>query len=140
PLIIGVDATVPGFIHSDGTAGWDIDRLIAPVGLLARYAQLPFRNEPLVIPAETFEQTRVTLTLAPKFGKPALPQSANVATQYGTFSSQFSLAATLTGTQLHFSRMLDLRANLVPPSGYGAFRSFGEVVDNQDHLRITGND
>ena len=138
PLIIGVDATVPGFIHSDGTAGWDIDRLIAPVGLLSRYAQLPFRDEPLVIPAETYEQTQVTLKLAPKFGKPVLPQSANVSTQYGTFSSQFSTAPTLTGTQIHFNRLLDLRANLIPPSGYGAFRSFGEVVDNQDHLRITG--
>lgn len=142
PLIIGVDATVPGFIHSDttnnGTGGWDIDRLIAPVGLLARYAQLPFRNEPLVIPAESYEQTQVTLTLAPKFGKPTLPAGANVATQYGTFSSQFSQTATLTGDQIRFSRLLDLRASLVPPSGYAAFRSFGEVVDNQDHLRITG--
>jgi len=137
PLIVAIDATVPGFIQVNGSgpgAGWDIEHLVGAVGVLARYAPLPFRDEPLVIPGDTFEQTSVKLTLPARFGSASLPPAVNLQNQFGRFSSTFSQ----TGSQITFDRIMYLKAALIQPANYAAFRAFGEAVDNQDRLRLTG--
>jgi len=141
PLIIAVDATVPDFVHSDGTtpgASWDIDRLAGAVGMLARYAPLPFRTEPLVIGGDSFEQTQVTMTLPARFGVATLPAAAKLENPFGRFTSTFSESAAGEGTRIQFDRLFYLKANLVPATNYAAFRSFAEAVDQQDRLRLTG--
>jgi hypothetical protein len=137
PLIVAIDATVPGFIQTNGSgagASWDIEHLVGAVGVLARYAPLPFRDEPLVIPGDTFEQTSVKLTLPARFGSAALPPAVNLENQFGRFSSKFSQSAS----EISFDRVMYLKAALIAPANYGAFRAFGEAVDNQDRLRLTG--
>lgn len=142
PLIVDVDATVPNFVRSDSLtpgAGWDIARLSGSVGVLARYAQLPFRTEPLVIGGDSFEQTKVTLDLPAKFGSAALPADANLQTDYGRLESTFKQTTTAAGGhRISFNRVFTLRANLVQPQAYPAFRRFAEAVDSQDRLEITG--
>ena len=141
PLIIAIDARVPEFVHSDGAAAgasWDIDRLTGAVGVLARYAPLPFRTEPLVIGGESFEQTQVTLTLPARFGAAALPAAATLENPFGRFSSTFSESKAGAGTRIQFHRLFFLKANLVGTKDYAAFRSFAEAVDQQDRLRLTG--
>jgi len=137
PLIIAVDATVPNFIHTDGAAAgsaWDIERLTSSVGLLRRYAPLPFRKLPLIIPGDSFEQTKLSLMLPAKFADAKLPAAVNLENPFGRFTSTFSLA----DGKLDFNRLLFLKADNIAPDAYPAFRSFGEAVDNQDRLRLTG--
>ncbi|MGH9478974.1 MAG: hypothetical protein ACRD1A_07060, partial [Terriglobales bacterium] len=142
PLIIDVDATVPNFVRSDALtpgAGWDIARLSGSVGVLGRYAQLPFRTEPLVIGGDSFEQTKVTLDLPARFGAAVLPTDADLQTEYGRLESTFKQTGTADGgRRISFNRLFVLHANLVPPQAYPGFRNFAEAVDTQDRLEITG--
>jgi len=134
PLVITVDATVPGFVHNDGGTAWDIEHLASPAGLLQRYAPLPFRTQPLVIAGGSFEQTNVAVTLPARFAGVELPPDAHIDNAFGSFSAGY----TDQGGKIVFNRSLELKPNLIPPNQYDAFRNFGESVDNQDRLRITG--
>ncbi|MGH9480857.1 MAG: hypothetical protein ACRD1L_02095 [Terriglobales bacterium] len=143
PLIIAVDATVPDFVHGDNGAAagssWDIARLASAVGVLARYAPLQLRTQPLEISGDTFEQTRVSLDLPARFGSASLPPAAKLENPYGRFTSSLTQSpAPGGGTHLQFDRLFFLRANLVPPGDYPAFRAFAEAVDTQDRLQLTG--
>lgn len=141
PLIIAIDATVPDFVHSDGTAAgasWDIERLAAAVGVLGRYAPLPFRTHPLEIAGDTFEQTKVTLDLPARFGAVSLPPAAKLENPFGRFTSSFSQSPATGGTRIEFDRLFYLKANLIQPRDYPAFRTFAEAVDTQDRLQLTG--
>ncbi|MGH9466340.1 MAG: DUF3858 domain-containing protein [Terriglobales bacterium] len=137
PLIFSIDATVPGFIQMNGTqagSSWNIGHLTGAVGVLRRYAPLPFRNLPLVIPGDSFEQTNLTLTLPARFGKSNLPQAADIENTYGRFQSSFAQA----GNTIEFHRTLFLKADRIAPADYGSFRAFARRVDAQDRLQLTG--
>ncbi|MGH9476561.1 MAG: DUF3857 domain-containing protein [Terriglobales bacterium] len=134
PLIFAIDATVPGFVHTDGGSAWDIEHLTGAVGVLRRYAPLPVRSLPLLIPGDSFEQTSVKITLPARFGAPNLPAPAHLDNTFGRFSSNFAQQ----GNTLEFHRTLFLKANRIEPAQYGNFRTFAEAVDTQDRLRLTG--
>lgn len=137
PLVIAVDATVPNFIHADGAAAgsaWDIERLTSSVGLLRRYAPLPFRKLPLIIPGDSFEQTKLSISLPARYADAKLPAAVRLENSFGRFTSTFTLA----DGKLDFNRLLFLKAANIAPDAYPAFRAFGEAVDNQDRLRLTG--
>ena len=134
PLVITVDATVPGFVHNDGGTAWDIEHLASPTGLLQRYAPLPFRTHPLQISGGSFEQTQVAVTLPARFAGVELPPDAHINNAFGSFSASYADH----GGKIVFDRSMELKPNLIPPNQYDAFRNFGESVDNQDRLRITG--
>ncbi len=137
PLIFVIHATVPAFVTTDGDAAganWAIEHLTGALGVLRRYAPLPFRKHPLIIPGDSYERTSVTVTLPPRFGSPAPPAAANLANNFGRFTSSF----TQKGSQIVFNRLLFLKANLIQPAGYPAFRAFAQAIDAQDHLRLTG--
>lgn len=133
-LIIDIDATIPDFLHQDTGGTWDIERLASPVGLLQRYAQLPFRDHPLVINGDSFEQVHVQLSLPAKFVPDPLPQPENISSPFGNFTATLVYA----NGELRLDRDIQLKAVTVPPDQYPAFRSFAESADNQNELRITG--
>ncbi len=137
PLVFVIHATVPSFVTSDGAAAgsnWDIEHLTGAVGVLRRYAPLPFRQHPLIIPGDSFERTTVTLSLPPRFGSPALPAATSLSNNFGRFTSSY----TQNGGQIVFHRLLFLKANLIQPDAYPEFRAFARAIDAQDHLRLTG--
>jgi hypothetical protein len=134
PLVITVDATVPGFVHNDGGTAWDIEHLASPTDLLQRYAPLPFRTHPLVISGGSYEAMDLDIKLPAKFGHVQLPPDAQVSNGFGSFQASY----TGKNGEIIFNRRLELKPNLIQPSQYKDFRSFGETVDNQDRLRITG--
>ena len=74
------------------------------------------------------------LTLPARFASAALPAAVNLENQFGRFSSKFSQS----GSEISFDRIMYLKAALIQPANYAAFRAFGEAVDNQDRLRLTG--
>ncbi|MGH9535032.1 MAG: hypothetical protein ACRD2E_09250, partial [Terriglobales bacterium] len=132
-LSIVVQAQIPGFVQINGTQ-WELDRLAGPVGVLARYAQLPSRVHPLVIPAESFETTDVRVQLPRNLANPATPRDLDLTSPYGAFRAIYQV----TGRQLTLRRSVDLPADYIPPAAYPAFRQFSKEVDSQDHLPITG--
>ena len=132
-LSIVVNADIPNFVQIDGNQ-WELDRLAGPVGVLARYAQLPSRVHPLVIPAESFETTRVQVRLPANLTSPSTPGDLHLTSPFGSFQATYSVA----GAQLTLSRSIDLPADYILPDRYGAFRRFSKQVDSQDHLPITG--
>ncbi|HXE30358.1 MAG TPA: DUF3858 domain-containing protein, partial [Terriglobales bacterium] len=82
--------------------------------------------------------SKVTLTLPSRFGGAALPPPAKLENPFGSFTSAFSQTRTQSGDTIQFNRLLDLKSNLIQPANYASFRDFGEAVDNQDRLRLTG--
>lgn len=135
PLVITVDASVPGFVHNDGGTAWDIEHLASPVGLLQRYAPLPFRTHPLVIAGGSYEALQLSVKLPARFGNIELPPDAHIDNVFGSFNASY----TAKDGEIDFTRRMDLKPNLIQPNQYAAFRTFGESVDNQDRLRITGS-
>ncbi|HZT73036.1 MAG TPA: DUF3858 domain-containing protein [Terriglobales bacterium] len=133
PLVISVDGTIPGFVRREGDS-WEIDHLIGSVGLLSRYASLPARIHPLVIPGDSFETTQVKVTLAAPFAAPAVPGGADISNPFGSYKATYQV----TGNELDLSRAVYLKANYITPDQYANFRRFGEVVDSRDHLPVTG--
>lgn len=132
-LSIVVNADIPSFVQING-GQWELDRLAGPVGVLARYAQLPSRVHPLVIPSASLETTQITVTLPPNMASPATPGNLNLTSPFGTFHASYQVR----GGQLILDRSILLGANYIEPAQYPAFRQFGQAVDSQDHLPITG--
>ncbi len=132
-LSIVVNASIPNFVQIDGNQ-WELDRLAGPVGVLARYAQLPSRVRPLVIPAESYETTRVQVRLPANLTAPSTPSDLHLTSPFGSFQATYRV----TGAELTLNRSIDLPAAYILPSRYGAFRRFSKQVDSQDHLPITG--
>ncbi|MGH9505496.1 MAG: DUF3858 domain-containing protein, partial [Terriglobales bacterium] len=132
-LSIVVNADIPGYVQING-GQWELDRLAGPVGVLARYAQLPSRVHPLVIPSASLETTQITVTLPPNLASPATPGNLNLTSPFGTFHASYQVR----GGQLILDRSILLGANYIEPAQYPAFRQFGQAVDSQDHLPITG--
>lgn len=132
-LSIVVNAAIPGFVQING-GQWELDRLAGPVGVLARYAQLPSRVHPLVIPSASRETTRVMVTLPANLTAPATPGDLNLTSPFGSFQAIYQVQ----GSRLTLQRSISLGADYILPSQYPAFRHFGQAVDSQDHLPITG--
>lgn len=133
PLTVSVDGAISGFAQKEDGA-WEIDHLVAPLNLLSRYASLPSRIHPLVIPADSLETTAVQVTLPTEFGAPRTPGDQNVTGPFGSYRADY----TAKPGELDLTRTVELNANYITPAQYGAFRQFGEAVDGRERLPITG--
>ncbi|MGH9542457.1 MAG: DUF3858 domain-containing protein [Terriglobales bacterium] len=133
PLTITVDGAIPGYARRVGDR-WEIGHLIGSVGVLSRYASLPGRVHPLVIPGDSFETTKVQVVLPPQFAPPPPPASVNIANQFGSYQASYHEG----GNQLDFMRTVYMKANYITPDEYNAFRRFGEAVDSRDRLPLSG--
>ena len=133
PLIVHIDAGVPDFVHRDGQT-WAIEHIVGSVGLLARYASLPSRVFPLIIPGDSFEEAHVRVHLPPPFRQPQAPAPVDLQNAFGRFHAAFRLQ----GQDLTFDRSVALGAASIAPGDYPAFRLFGEQIDNQDRLQVSG--
>jgi len=133
PLIVHIDASVPEFVHRDGQ-GWAIEHIVGSVGLLARYASLPSRVFPLIINGDSFEEAHVRIRLSAPFLQPQAPAPVDLQNAFGRFHAVYQVK----GQELTLDRSVALSAASIAPGDYPAFRQFGEQIDNQDRLQVTG--